>query len=304
MARPDLPHAMRIGLALVVLAAGAAAGCGGAKHAVATTTARITTQPSKTQPLQVGVVGHLELHVAGAVMTHGTLDRLPGAGAVPLVIVSAATNTLPAVAAAAAAHPDSHFAYVGGSTRGASRANLAGVVLRDDQAAFLGGVVAALVARDDGGTKRRVAWVGPQERRLTAAFSRGAHTIDSTVAILVVLARDAPAACKEAALSATARGADVVMARGDGCATAAVAGSHQTNHIGLRLSDFELPGVAATQIVHEAVGGVFHGGEDVVFGAASGAIGVARLDPRINPTTAIASRTAAQQVASGLRPSG
>jgi basic membrane lipoprotein Med (substrate-binding protein (PBP1-ABC) superfamily) len=220
------------------------------------------------------------------------------------VLVSAATHALPAVAASAAAHPTTHFAYLGGSTRGARRGNLAGVVLREDQAAFLGGVVAALVARDDGGTKRRVAWVGPQERKLTAAFSRGAHTIDSTVAILVVLARDAPAACKEAALSATARGADVVMARGDGCAAAAVAGSHQTNHIGLRLSDFELPAVAATQIVHEAVGGVFHGGHDVVFGAASGAIGVARLDPRINATTAIAARTAAQQVASGLRPSG
>jgi hypothetical protein len=297
-----IPDVMRIGLALVVLAACAAAGCGGAKHAVATTTVHATTQPAKAKPLQVGVVGRIDLHVADAVVTHGKLDRI--AGTVPFVIVSSATNTLPAVAAAAAAHPDADFAYLGGSTRGAKRANLTGVVLRDDQAAFLGGVVAALVARDDGGTKRRVAWVGPQKRRLTAAFSRGAHTIDSTVEILLVLARNAPAACKEAALSATARGADVVMARGDGCAAAAVAGAHQTNHIGLRLSDFELPGVAATQIVHEAVGGVFHGGEDVVFGAASGAIGVARLDPRINPTTAIAARTAAQQVASGLRPSG
>jgi basic membrane lipoprotein Med (substrate-binding protein (PBP1-ABC) superfamily) len=293
---------MRIALALVVLAASAAAGCGGAKHVVATTTTPVVTQPATVNPLQVGVVGRFELHVAGAAVTHGTLDRL--AGAVPLVIVSAATNTLPAVAAAAATHPDAHFAYLGGSTHGARRANLTGVVLRDDQAAFLGGVVAALVARDDGGTKRRVAWVGPQERRLAAAFSRGAHTIDSTVEILVVPARNAPAACKEAALSATARGAVAVMAHGDGCAAAAVAGSHQTNHVGLRLSDFELPGVAATQIVHEAIGGVFHGGEDVVFGAASGAIGVARLDPRIAPTTAIAARTAAQQVASGLRPSG
>jgi basic membrane lipoprotein Med (substrate-binding protein (PBP1-ABC) superfamily) len=293
---------MRIALAVVVLAAGAAAGCGGAKHAVATTTAPVTTRAATAQPLQVGVVGRFEPHVAGAVATHGTLERI--AGAVPLVIVSAATNTLEAVAAAAAAHPDAHFAFVGGSTRGAKRANLTGVVLRDDQAAFLGGVVAALVARDDGGTKRRVGWVGPQERRLTAAFSRGAHAIDSTVEILVVRARSAPAACKEAALSATARGAVAVMAHGDGCAAAAVAGSHQTNHVGLRLSDFELPGVAATQIVHEAIGGVFHGGEDVVFGAASGAIGVARLDPRIAPATAIAARTAAQQVASGLRPSG
>jgi basic membrane lipoprotein Med (substrate-binding protein (PBP1-ABC) superfamily) len=295
---------MRIGLAFVVLAACAAAGCGGAKHAVATTTEQATTRTAKAKPFQVGAVGRFELHVAGAVVTRGTLDRIAGAGAVPLVVVSAATNTLPAVAAVAAAHPETHFAYLGGSTSGAKRANLTGVVLREDQAAFLGGIVAALVARDDGGTKRRVAWVGPQERRLTAAFSRGAHTIDSTVEVLVVLARNAPAACKEAALSATARGVVAVMAHGDACAAAAVAGSHQTNHVGLQLSDFELPGVAAAQVVREAVGGVFHGGEDVVFGAASGAIGVAGLDPRISPTTAIAARTAAQQIASGLRPSG
>jgi basic membrane lipoprotein Med (substrate-binding protein (PBP1-ABC) superfamily) len=82
-----------------------------------------------------------------------------------------------------------------------------------------------------------------------------------------------------------------------------VAGAHQQNQVGLSLSDFELPDVAAAQIVREAVAGVFHGGEDIVFGAATGAIGVNRLDPRISAATAIAARTAAQDVASGLRPS-
>jgi basic membrane lipoprotein Med (substrate-binding protein (PBP1-ABC) superfamily) len=291
---------MRAAVAVLIVCATATAGCGGGKHA-ATTTVHTGAGGAGSRGLEVGVVGQLDVRVPGATVTHDTLGRLSDH---PLVLVSASSTELPVMHATAAAHPATHFAYLGGTTRGERRSNLAGVVLRDDQAAFLGGVVAALVARDDGGTSRRIAWVGPQERRLTAAFRRGAHAIDPSVEILVALSRDVPAACKEAALAVTGRGAVVVMAHGGGCAAAAVAGSHQTNHVGLRLSDFELPGVAAAQIVREAVAGVFHGGEDVVFSAASGAIGVARLDPRISPATAVEARTAAQNIASGLPPSG
>jgi basic membrane lipoprotein Med (substrate-binding protein (PBP1-ABC) superfamily) len=290
---------MRIHAALVVLVVCAAAGCGGAKH-TATTTAPATTRPVVPQGLSVGVVGPLDVRVAGATVSHGTLDGLATSS---LVLVAAGSAELPTVAAAASANPGTHYALVGGTIHGERRPNLAGVVLRDDQAAFLGGVVAGLVAVEEGGTRPRIAWVGPQERRLTAAFGRGAHAIDAQVEILVALSNARSSACKEAALGATGRGAVVVMARGGPCADAALAGSHQANHVGLRLSDFELPAVAAAQIVRDAVAGMFHGGEDIVFGAASGVIGVRRLDPRISPTTAIAARTAAQDVASGRPPS-
>jgi hypothetical protein len=49
---------------------------------------------------------------------------------------------------------------------------------------------------------------------------------------------------------------------------------------------------------------VFRGGEDLVFGASSGAIGVQHLDPRISPDIVARARVAAQQLAAGLRPSG
>jgi hypothetical protein len=65
-----------------------------------------------------------------------------------------------------------------------------------------------------------------------------------------------------------------------------------------------LPDVPATQVARDAVGGVYHGGEDLVFGAASGAVGIRRLDPRISPTTAVRARAAAQELASGRPPSG
>jgi ABC transporter substrate-binding protein PnrA-like len=291
---------MRIKPALVVLIACAAAGCGGARHVTTTTTAPGITRPAAVLGLRVGVVGPLDVHVEGATVSRGRLDRMSGS---PLVVVSVAADGLAAVAAAAAAHPATHYVLIDGTTRGARRANLLGVVLRDDQAAFLGGIVGALVAADEGDTKGRLAWVGPEERALIDAFGRGAHSIDPRLEILRVLSSDVPSACKEAALAATGRGAVVVMAHGGRCADAADTGAHQTNHIGLRLADFELPAVAATQIVREGVAGMFHGGEDIVFGASSGAIGVSRLDPRISATTAIAARTAAQDVASGRRPS-
>jgi hypothetical protein len=56
--------------------------------------------------------------------------------------------------------------------------------------------------------------------------------------------------------------------------------------------------------VGDAVSGVYRGGEDLVFGAASGAIGARRLDPRVPPDIAVQAHTAAQQLANGLRASG
>jgi hypothetical protein len=158
-------------------------------------------------------------------------------------------------------------------------------------------VVAALVADEEGGTQKRIAWVGPRAPALEAAFGRGAHRIDPAVGLLHARSNELPAACKEAALGVMGRGAVVVMAAAGPCADAAVAGAHQQNHVGLRLGDFELPSVAAAQFVRDAVAGVYHGGEDIVFGAASGAIGIRALDPRISSATAIAARDAAQEVA-------
>ena len=74
--------------------------------------------------------------------------------------------------------------------------------------------------------------------------------------------------------------------------------------MGLRTSDFELVNVPVGVLVHDAQNGVYHGGEDLVFGPASGAIGVAHLDRRISTATGVRARTAAQQMANGLRPSG
>ena len=284
-------------IALTVLCALAAAGCGSARKGTAKQAT--TRQAAPPTGLRVGVVGPLDVApVAGAWLVRGPLETMP---AYPLVVVSAEAAGATTLATSAAAHPSSHFALVGASSAGLRRRNVLGLVLDDDQAAVLGGVVAGLVAADQG---ERIAWVGPQERSLAASFTRGAQGVLPGVTVLRAWSADLPAACKEAALGAIARGAVAVMAHGGACADAAIAGAHQQNLVGLRLADFEFPEVPVGIVIRDAVAGVYRGGEDIVFGAASGAIGIRRLDPRISPDVSLRARAAAQQLASGLRPSG
>jgi basic membrane lipoprotein Med (substrate-binding protein (PBP1-ABC) superfamily) len=294
---------MRVALiALSVLSAGAAAGCGSAQHTTTVSAKRATVRVAPTG-LRVAVVGPLEVRPVPGVWI-GENAPLASAPASPLVLVSAQAADVTAVEAAARQHPSSHYVYVGGSTKGHHRSNLVGIVLNDAQAAQLGGVVAGLVAAEQGGLNARVAWVGPEEGALAGAFARGTQNVQPGTTVLRAWASDRPAACKEAALGAIARGAVVVMAHGGLCADAAIAGAHQQNRVGLQISDFELTDVPLGVVLSDAVAGVFRGGEDIVFGASSGAIGVRQLDPRISADIAVGARAAAQQLSSGLRPSG
>jgi basic membrane lipoprotein Med (substrate-binding protein (PBP1-ABC) superfamily) len=290
-------------VALFVLCAGAAAGCGSVHHTATTVTAKRAAAPVRPLGLKVGVVGALDVQpVQGAtIASPGPLATMP---AYPLVLVSSQAASLDAVDAVASRYPTSHYVYVGGSTKGQRRSNVVGLVLNDAQAAQLGGVVAGLVAGSQGGAEARIAWVGPQEGALAGAFTRGAQQVHPGTVVLRAWSAGRPAACKEAALGAIARGAVVVMAHQGLCADAAIAGAHQQNRVGLQISDFELTSVPIGVVIADAVAGVYRGGEDIVFGASSGAIGVRRLDPRITADIGVRARAAAQQLTSGLRPSG
>lgn len=294
--------AMRMRAALIVLAL-AVAGCGGPRRVPTVSTAKVGAVPAPPLALRVGVVGPLETQpVPGAKFVHGaSLATMP---AYPLVIVPASATPLASVLAVAQRYPTSHYAYLGGSTAGAHRANVVGLVLRDDQAATLGGFVAGLVAQEQGGGSPRVAWVGPEERKLADAFVRGVHDALANVTVLRAWSESSPASCKEAALGAIGRGAVAVMAHGGLCADAAVEGAHQQNKVGLRIADFELLDAPVGAVVRDAVNGIYHGGEDLVFGARTGAIGVVRLDGGVSEAAGIRARAAAQQLANGLRPSG
>jgi basic membrane lipoprotein Med (substrate-binding protein (PBP1-ABC) superfamily) len=275
-------------------------GCG-SKAAQRQTTTVAAVRKAPPAGLRVGVVGALSIRVPGAAVAHGTLGAL---ATDPLVLVAAASPAARSLPAVAAANPASHFVLIGGSVHGVHQKNLAGLVLRHVDAARLGGAVAGLTAAEQESINARVAWVGPLDHGLVNAFVQGVHDTAPGATVLRAGAPNSPAACKEAALGAFARGAIVVMARGGACGAAAAAGAHQQNHPALVLSDFELPDVAAALIVRDAVAGIYHGGEDLVYGAASGAVAVRALDPRISAATAARARGAAQQLAGGRPPSG
>jgi basic membrane lipoprotein Med (substrate-binding protein (PBP1-ABC) superfamily) len=280
-------------IAIAVLAAS----CGGK---AGTTTASTTTVQAAQSGLRVGVVGRLQVRAAGTVIERLSLRAASNQSS--LVVVAATARASAAVPAEALAHPATHYALVGESAASERLPNLAGILLRDDQAARLGGAVAGFAV--SGQTDRRVAWVGPPDSALADAFAQGVHAVEPGTVILRAWSVDRPASCKESALGAIERGATVVMAPHGLCAAAAIDGAHERNQPGLQLSDFELPGIAASQIARDAVRGRYHGGEDILFGAASGAIAIRHLDPLLSAVVAARAQAAAEQLASGRPLSG
>jgi basic membrane lipoprotein Med (substrate-binding protein (PBP1-ABC) superfamily) len=267
----------------------ALAGCG-TTHVVTTTVA--TTHAVPVPPpsgLHIGVVGDVPAPpVAGALYEHGTVAQV---GDDALVLVAAETNAAANIAAIAAAHPSTHFALVGSHTPDTKLRNVAGLVLRDDEAAHLAGIVAGVVAADEGVQEPRVGWAGPEQPALADAFGRGVHEVDARAQILHSWSSSVPAACQEAALAIVQRGAVAVLAPHGTCAEAAALGAHDQNIVALSLDAFENLAVPAAQVVADAVAGVYHGREDILFGAKSGAIAIGQLDPRITTDEAIRART-------------
>lgn len=288
---PHISRVVRMRVLAVLVCVLAAGGCGAKHDTTATVTARTTTAPTG---LRVGVVGPLAIDVPGIVPRRETLGRIAGD---PLVLVDSRAASADAVAAVARANPTIHFALVGESVKGQHAPNLAGLVLKEDDAAYLAGVTAGLAAAESGASSR-VAWVGPEERALAAAFGRGVHAAAPGVAVLHQWSRSVPARCKEAALTGLGRSAVVVMAHKGLCAAAAASAAHEQNVPALALGDFLFPAIAAGLAAREAVSGVFHSG-DVVFGPQTGAVGVGRLDSRFSPATIAGARAAAQDLASG-----
>jgi basic membrane lipoprotein Med (substrate-binding protein (PBP1-ABC) superfamily) len=259
-------------------------------------TTKRTTAATPRVTMRVGIVGRIAVDVPGVAVKRGSLADVADS---PLVLVDARVSSPTAVADAARAHPLTHFALVGTSARDEHVPNLAGIVLRRDGAAYLAGVTSGLAAATVSGDSARVAWVGPDTNAVAESFGRGVHAAAPTVVVLHQSSGPVPARCKEAALTALSRGALIVTALGGLCADAATTAAHEQNVPALRLGDFLLPDVAAALVARDASHGIFHGGEDVVFGPETGAVGVRRLDARIPVDVAAKVRSAAQELAGG-----
>jgi basic membrane protein A len=201
-------------------------------------------------------------------------------------------------------HPEVHFALVGRPYTDARGSNVAGILFREDEAAYLAGVVAGLVTTREGAVGADVAWVGGRRTPVADAFERGVRTVDGRAAVIRAWTENDATRCKEAALDAIGRGASVILTGRGRCAEGALAGAADQNAVGLTLGDFERPSIAVDQFVRDAREGLYHGGENVIFGTKTGAVGVGRLDARVPPDAVAEARMVEQELAAGLRSAG
>jgi basic membrane lipoprotein Med (substrate-binding protein (PBP1-ABC) superfamily) len=285
-ARPLSSPSMR-GAALVIICL-IAAGCGAGSDRPAA-----TTEP--TPERQAAPRTEPEIRVAELGDGRASLDRAD------LVVVPRGTR---GVEQLAREHPDAHFLLIGSSYERARAPNVAGVLFREDEAAYLAGVVAGLVVSGEGALDASVAWVGGRRIAIADAFERGVQGIDPAVRVTRTWSETRPALCKEAALDEVARGASVLLTGTGGCADGVLAAAREQNVVGLSLGDFERPEIAVDQFVRDARHGLFHGQENVVFGTASGAVGVGTLDARVPADAVAEARAVEQEVAAGLRSPG
>ena len=288
--RPRIAAAPLVAAAVLLLGA---AGCGGDDRAAGTMdgharTARVSTTPADA--VRVATVGDVRLRRAGLARS--------GIDDADLVVVAPEVRD---VAKLARDHPAAHVVLVGRSHASAPGPNVTGLLFREDEAAYLAGTVAGLVTAEEGARDPAVAWVGTRARAGAArAFRRGVRAAaGGGVRVIQRWAPSDPARCKESALEAILRGATVVFAGGGPCASGALAAASDQNAVGLELADFERPAVAVSELADEARRGLFHRGEDVVFGAASGAVGVGRLDPRVSADTIARAKEVEAELAAG-----
>lgn len=291
----------RSGLALLLLAAVAGAGCGGHAAHPGTTVSRPATSTVSSEALHIGVVGGLSFSATGAVADRGTLDEVAGD---TLVLVPAGGVSDASLRLVARAHPASHFAVIGSSAHNVRLRNVAGVLLRRDQAAYLAGLVLGLVAKAGGTQHPKVALVGPAADTLLGAFKHGVRVAFAGAKATGARSSENPAACKEAALAAVSEGAVAIVSSRGPCALGALSAAAEQHIVGQSLADFEVRGAIASAIVRAALQGVYYGREDLNYGVRAGAVGIVRLDPLIPTGVAVQARAVAQRLAEGLSPTG
>ncbi len=181
--------------------------------------------------------------------------------------------------------------------------NQAGLVFKENEGAYLAGVVAAMATLDENlddsiNPDNTIAFIGgmdiPPVEKYEAGFIAGARSVNPDVKVVSLYAGDFDdqAKGKELALTAIEQGADVVFAAagqtGLGCITACV--EKNALFIGVDADQYEtvdeakpiiitsamknLDNVVFT-VVEEVVNGTFEGGKNLEFGLAEGGVGLA-----------------------------
>ncbi len=208
----------------------------------------------------------------------------------------------------AARYPDVNFAiidYSQAELKGKPK-NVRGLLFKEQEAGYLVGYLAGLLAKDEAGAKQVIGSVGglkiPPVDRYIAGYQAGAKAANPGITTLNAYSQDFvdQAKCKELALDQIARGAHVIFQVAGQCGLGALSAAQEKNmrgigvdadqaYLGEHVATSALKKVdeAVFQTVQEVVDGGFNGGEDTTFDVASGAVGIGEISPTV-PREAVA----------------
>jgi basic membrane protein A len=178
--------------------------------------------------------------------------------------------------------------------------NVRGLLFKEQEAGYLVGYLAGLVAKLEAGSRQVIGSVGglkiPPVDRYIAGYRAGARAANSEIETLNAYSQDFvdQAKCKEAALDEIGRGARVIFQVAGQCGLGALSAAEEKNVRGIgvdadqaylgthvltsALKKVDVAVFETVQAVHE---GSFEGGENTVFDVASGGVGLGEIAPDV-----------------------
>ena len=184
--------------------------------------------------------------------------------------------------------------------------NVRGLLFKEQEAGYLVGYLAGLIAEAEAGAKQVIGSVGglkiPPVDRYIAGYQAGAEAANPGITTLNAYSQDFvdQAKCKELALDQISRGAHVIFQVAGQCGLGALSAAAEKNmrgigvdadqaYLGEHVATSALKKVdeAVFQTVQEVADGAFNGGEDTIFDVASGAVGIGEISPTV-PRDAVA----------------
>jgi basic membrane protein A len=322
---------LRRPLLLTLFAVLALAGCGsddGSETSTTTEPPATTTTEAAGPALKVGIVTDIgglddrsfnflankgleqaesELGVAGRVLiSRSDRDYVPNLTRLAQeeydLVIAVGFLMADAVATVAGEFPDVNFAIIDFAQDGlkGKPANVRGLLFKEQEAGYLVGYLAGLLAQQEAGAKQVIGSVGglkiPPVDRYIAGYQAGAKAANPEITTLNGYSQDFvdQAKCKEIALDQIARGARVVFQVAGQCGLGALSAAGEKNVRGIGvdadqgyLGDHVLTSalkkvdVAVFKTIQSVQDGSFAGGTDTVFDVASGAVGLGEIAPDV-----------------------
>ncbi len=196
--------------------------------------------------------------------------------------------------------------------------NVRGLLFKEQEAGYLVGYLAALVTKQEAGSKQVIGSVGGQKippvDRYIAGYQAGAKEAVPGITTLNAYSQDFvdQAKCKEAALDQIARGAHVIFQVAGQCGLGALSAAKEKNVRGIGVdadqaylgphiltSALKKVDVAVFETIQSVQDGRFAGGENTVFDVASGGVGMGKVAPDVSSDLVAQVNEIEDQIAAG-----